>query len=113
MLSDSVDGSSFINPNHKQEDGVRCEVREFFSVLSDLKVDHIDLMKINIEGGEFPLLQYIADRDKLTVVDEYLIQFHDFVERAMIKRENIIKALAKSHKRTWCYTFVWENWKCK
>ena len=43
-LSDSVDGSSFLTENHKNKGSVTCEVREFFSVLSDLGVSQIDLM---------------------------------------------------------------------
>ncbi|WP_020405003.1 FkbM family methyltransferase [Hahella ganghwensis] len=111
LLSDSVDGSSFLNRNHQKKQGVECEIREFFSVLSDLDIEHVDLMKINIEGGEYPLLKHIADKDKLTIVEEYQIQFHNFIKGAISKRNSIVSALSKTHKRVWCYTFVWENWK--
>lgn len=83
--------------------------KEFFKTLSDLDIAKVNLMKINIEGGEYPLLMHIADNDKLGLVDEYQIQFHNFIEDAEHKRESIIKSLSKTHKRTWCYTFVWEN----
>ena len=74
-------------------------------------VDQIALMKINIEGGEFPLLEHIANNNCLDLVEEYQIQFHNFVSDAGSKREKISQALEKTHNRTWCYTFVWENWK--
>ncbi len=111
FLSDSVDGSSFSNPTHENKQGIECIVKEFFKTLSDLDIAKVNLMKINIEGGEYPLLMHIADNDKLGLVDEYQIQFHNFIEDAEHKRESIIKFLSKTHKRTWCYTFVWENWK--
>lgn len=111
LLSNSNDGSSFTNPNLKGKQGVECQLREFFSVLSDLDINHINLMKINIEGDEYPLLQHIADKDELRIADEYQIQFHNFIEDAESKRNNIVSAISKSHRRTWCYTFVWENWK--
>ena len=110
-LSDSFDGSSFLNPTHTPKDGIKCKVKEFFSVLSDLDIKNIDLIKINIEGGEYPLLKHIADKNELAIIDEYQIQFHNFVEGAESKRNNLITSLSKTHKRTWCYKFVWENWK--
>lgn len=110
-LSDSVDGSSFLNPNNRTKQGIECEVKEFFSVLSDLDIKNIDLMKINIEGGEYPLLKHIADKENLALVDEYQIQFHNFIDGAESKLNNLVSELSKTHKRTWCYKFVWENWK--
>lgn len=110
-LSDSFDGSSFLNPTHKLKHEVKCEVKEFFSVLSNLNIKNIDLIKINIEGGEYPLLKHIADKNKLEIIDEYQIQFHNFVEGAESKRNILIDELSKTHKRTWCYKFIWENWK--
>ena len=80
-------------------------------MLSDLDIKNIDLIKINIEGGEYPLLKHIADKNELAIIDEYQIQFHNFVEGAGSKRNNLIDKLSKTHKRTWCYKFVWENWK--
>ena len=109
-LSDSVDGSSFLNPNHKGKKLLNCKLRDFFKVLEDLKISKIDLMKINIEGGEYPLLQYISDKNKLEIVDQYQIQFHNFIDEAESKRNSIIKSLGDSHHQTWCYKFVWENW---
>lgn len=110
ILSDRVDGSSFLNPNHAKDDGIKCELREFFSVLDSLNVKNIDLMKINIEGGEYPLLQHISKENRFDVVINYQIQFHNFVENAFIMRNDIIESLSKTHKQTWCYPFVWENW---
>ena len=33
LLSNQSDGSSFINPNHTQKDGIKCVIRDFSSVL--------------------------------------------------------------------------------
>ena len=110
-LADSVDGSSFLNLNGKNT--VLCEVKNIFDVLKDLEINNIDLMKINIEGGEYPLLQHIADNDKLDIVNFYQIQFHNFIEDAEKKRKKILMALNKSHISTWCYKFVWESWERK
>ena len=65
ILSDSVDGSSFLNPNHKEKNGIECEVKEIFGVLRQLEISKIDLMKINIEGGEYPILLHFISENKL------------------------------------------------
>ena len=111
LLSNSLDGSSFINPNHLQKDGIKCLTRDFSSVLNELEIKSIDLMKINIEGGEFPLMEHIISCSKQAIVRQYQIQFHNFVENAVDRRIQISRALSKTHVRTWCYTFVWENWR--
>ena len=72
-----------------------------------------DLMKINIEGGEYPLLLHMASTNNLSLVNQYQIQFHTFIKNASSMRKKIITSLSESHHRTWCYTFVWENWKKK
>jgi FkbM family methyltransferase len=113
ILSDSVDGSSFLNPNHTNRQGIQCQVKEVFKTLNELNVSNIDLMKINIEGGEYPLLLHIASANEFPLVNQYQIQFHDFIDDAASMRDKIIDALSKTHKRSWCYTFVWENWRNK
>jgi len=110
-LSDTSKSSSFFNPNHTKEKGIKCQVKEFFNTLENLQIYKVDLMKINIEGGEFPLLQHIASRGKLNMINQYQIQFHKFIINAVSMRKRIIAELNKTHKRTWCYNFVWENWK--
>jgi len=110
MLSDKVDGSSFHNPNHEFNDGIKCKVKEFFSVMRSLNVKNIDLMKINIEGGEYPLLDHISKENRFDVAINYQIQFHNFIKNALVMRNDINDALSKTHKQTWCYPFVWENW---
>jgi len=111
LLSNQSDGSSFINPNHIQKDGIKCVIRDFSSVLSELDIKGIDLMKINIEGGEFSLMEHIISCGRQEIVNQYQIQFHNFVENAVDRREQISRALSETHVRTWCYTFVWENWR--
>ena len=111
LLSNQSDASSFINPNHSQNNGINCITRDFSNVLRELDVTNIDLMKINIEGGEFPLMEYIISCGKQAIVRQYQIQFHNFVEKAVDRRIERSRALSDTHIRTWCYTFVWENWR--
>ena len=113
QISDSADSSSFFNPPKIEKGGISCEVREFFGVIEELEVSFINLMKVNIEGGEYSLLEHIIDTKRVNVVSEYQIQFHDFIDNAVKRRNGVAEGLVTTHERTWCYEFVWENWKSK
>ena len=113
-VTDSVDRSSFLEERKRGHAELECVLRSLSGVLDeldDLDVGNIDLMKINIEGGEYPLLQSMADGGMLGVVDDFQIEFHDFAFAAIKRRQAILESLSKSYECTWCYEFVWENWK--
>lgn len=83
--------------------------------IRDHQISHIDLMKINIEGGEFKLLDAMINNNLLDIVNYYQIQFHHFVPGAQAKRKAIQLELEKGFDLQWDYPFVWESWqkKCK
>lgn len=108
----SGDGSSFCVTG---SGGVaKATVRKFeFDLLRELGVSRIDLMKINIEGGEYDLLDLMIENKTISIVNQLQIQFHNFVPNAIERRDNIRRKLALTHSATWCYEFVWENWVLK
>jgi len=71
----------------------------------------IDLMKINIEGGEYDLLEHLIETGDIKKIKNIQVQFHDFVPYAQSRMKAIQKNLAKTHELTYQYEFVWENWK--
>lgn len=76
-------------------------------------MSNVDLMKINIEGGEYNLLEKMISSGLISKVDNLQIQFHDI---KALDSENRMKkiwlALEKTHMVTWKFRpFVWENWK--
>jgi FkbM family methyltransferase len=70
----------------------------------------IDLIKINIEGGEYELLAHLIEEGLITKFKELQIQFHHFVPDATAKMKAIQKELSKTHKLTYQFEFLWENW---
>jgi len=71
----------------------------------------IDLIKVNIEGGEYELLEALLDCPDIISGIKYLqIQFHDFVPAAREKRLDIQNRLTKTHKPMWDFPFIWESW---
>lgn len=74
-------------------------------------VEEIALVKINIEGGEYPLLDHIIDTKLIKRIRELQIQFHEFVPDAQSHMERIQRRLLETHGPTWQYRYIWENWK--
>lgn len=111
-LSDSDDASSFFRQG-RSDGTVIAQVRDIAKVWQELGLERVDLMKINIEGGEYPLLGRMIDQGLAQRVNNLQIQFHDFVDDAVQQRTDLRDALRQTHEETWCYPFVWENWKRK
>lgn len=77
------------------------------------KNQKIDLIKINIEGGEYELLDNLIETGLINNITDLQIQFHDFVPNARKKRLQVQALLNKTHKMTYNYPFIWENWSRK
>lgn len=73
----------------------------------------IDLMKINIEGGEYELLQHLIESNIITKINNLQIQFHYFISDATSKRDQLRNMLKNTHELTYDFPWVWENWKRK
>lgn len=91
----------------------KIQLIDLSKFLEDENLDKVDLIKINIEGGEFDLLEHLADTDKLKTFVDIQVQFHDFVPNAIERRDGIRESLSKTHYITYDYTFIWENWRLK
>jgi hypothetical protein len=70
----------------------------------------VALMKLNIEGLEFELLDALLGGGGIANVDNLLIQFHDFVPDAAARRTSIQQQLMRTHEQLWDFPFVWEAW---
>jgi FkbM family methyltransferase len=105
-------GSS-IYSDSTDKPSAEVRIRDIAEVWTSLELERVDLMKINIEGAEFPLLERMIETGLLKQVDCFMIQFHEWHPGAYHRRREIRKALRKSHKLDWDYHFVWEKWSVK
>jgi FkbM family methyltransferase len=85
-------------------------VRDVVEVFNELKLDKIDLLKLNIEGGEYDVLERLIEANRLKDVVCLMVQFHEWLDAAHWRRYLIRKALSKTHRLVWDYPFVWEQW---
>lgn len=99
------DSSSF----HKEAD-----IKKKVHVKDVCKFIHeVDLIKINIEGDEYRLLQRMLDSGKIKLFKNIQVQFHKFVPFADDRMDTIQKRLSETHELTYQYKFIWENWMLK
>ena len=102
------DGSSIVKSASKSEKSKLIRALDF---MHQNNISTIDLIKINVEGGEYELLDHLIETGFVQCIDNIQVQFHDFVPDAEARMTQIQKNLACSHFLTYQYTFIWENWK--
>jgi FkbM family methyltransferase len=109
LISFNENSSSLFRSSEKQ---VLIQIKSLNGFIEDNNIFNIDLMKINIEGAEYDLLDSLISKNNHSIVQNFQIQFHDFVfsdgKERMFK---IHSELVKSHSLSYQYEFVWENWK--
>lgn len=81
----------------------------FSNLVSDIQ--NIDLLKINIEGAEYDLLEHIIQHNLQKKIDNIQVQFHKYIHISEIRRKNIQESLKKTHTLIYNYDFIWENWR--
>jgi FkbM family methyltransferase len=96
-----------------QYESTEVTVTDVVDVFRDLDVDFVDLMKINIEGHEFELLDSLISSDLHKKVGNIQVQFHKIDEDSVDLRNTIRAKLSRTHVCTYNYEFVWENWELK
>lgn len=77
------------------------------------KYSQIDLLKINIEGGEYDILERMYKTGTINKVQNLQIQFHDFVEDAQSKYDNIVSNLELTHTCNFDSMWRWSFWDLK
>lgn len=106
-LSDDGDASSSVKSDDGNVIGRIEAVSDFFDRIS---IPRVDVMKINIEGGEYDLLPALIDKGIISQISLLQIQFHLFSEGDIRKRDAIRSQLLLTHVCDWSYDFVWEQW---
>jgi FkbM family methyltransferase len=94
----------------EKQEKVIAPVIDIKSVLDDLSDSKIGCLKINIEGGEYELMERLNEVNYNSRIKCFLIQFHQQPSDYLKRYENIVRDLSKTHSRVWSYDMVWEKW---
>lgn len=102
-----VDGDATTQYNYKNTNTIQsAQLKSFTEFCQSNNITHIDVIKINIEGGEYDLLDYLISSNEIVKIDSLVIQFHKFVDNANQRRNAIINKLENTHSCTFSYEFI-------
>lgn len=96
--------------NPEMEDVHIKGVQEIFDYL---KLGTVDLVKLNIEGGEWGVVPRLIWGGLINRVINLQIQWHDLVPDAKVRYEGIQSRLALTHALTFDHGWVWQSWKLR
>jgi FkbM family methyltransferase len=105
-ISNNGNASSILTNNGTDE-------IEVLNIIDEMKLwGDVDLIKINIEGAEYELLEALIENNALNKFKNLQIQFHkfDFIKEPIDRRQKIRESLSKTHHITYDFDFIWENW---
>jgi len=94
----------------KGANSIEIQIIDIIDFFKNNRISSVDLIKMNIEGGEYDLLERLIEADFVKNMKNIQVQFHDFVPNAKQRMLNIQNNLSKTHRLTYQYPFIWENW---
>jgi len=103
------DASSIYTEN--KDNTEQIEIKSISNFIKENNIKNIDLIKINIEGGEYDLLDDLIQSKLVNIVKNIQVQFHELDSHSYKKMKDLQKLLGNTHVKTYGYDFVWENWK--
>lgn len=110
LISVCEDGSSTLRNNGSKETIRFVEAKDFLG--SSLGAS-IDLVKINIEGGEYELMPVLIDTGWIRRIRYVLVQFHEISPTSESEMEAIWEKMKETHRLLYRYKYVWECWERK
>lgn len=102
------EASIFYNKSSFEADSISAS--DIFNLINH---NHIDLMKINVEGAEYKILNELIISGNIAKIFNIQVQFHLFDDNDNNDYEHLFKKLSETHELSWRFPFVWENWVLK
>lgn len=104
-------GTTEFHPHRK--DTFTAEVLDVAAVLAELEEPAVACLKLNIEGGEYEVLERLLDTGEINRCHSLLIQFHRQPDEWQKRYDSIVAGLAETHVMDWGYMMVWEKWRLR
>ena len=83
------------------------------SFVAEQGIEKIDLIQINIEGGEYELLTRMIDTNVVARCRTIQVQFHRNIPDHQTYRQRLRTRLSSTHRLLYDYPFVWEAWQIR
>lgn len=105
------DKTSVFGSSESKESVKITDINTFFQ--EHPEIVKVDLMSINIEGGEYALLTRLIDTGLIAKIDFIQVQFHKVVENYAALRESLVSKLKQTHTQKFSFPFVWDGFEKK
>lgn len=103
-VSGSLVRSGDINPN----DTIKVKMKTFDDIVNDLGHKHIDVIKMDIEGSEYDVLEKILTSE--VTIDQLLIEFHDrLFDQENYKSKEIVNKMNKNGYEVYASSVTYEE----
>lgn len=113
IINIQEESSSFIKEIQSKEKE-KTIIKDIHEFLIENKIQKIGLMKVNIEGSEYPLLERLIETNAISKINRLLVQFHYIDKNSYQRMNKIWKELEKTHNLIWYFRpYVWEYWELK
>jgi len=110
LISVCRDSSSVFRASDRRQE---IQIVDIADWIRHNNISSIDLVKVNIEGGEYELLERLLETDLIRIIRDLQVQFHEIAADSGARMEEIHEQLSHTHNLTYQYRFVWENWTLK
>jgi FkbM family methyltransferase len=101
------DGSSIYATSGPRE---TIRIRDVAEIFDELKLERVDLLKLNIEGGEYELIPRLCESGLVTRISHVQVQFHRIDAGSESALNAMRTLLSRSHRPVYQYKFIWESW---
>jgi FkbM family methyltransferase len=102
------DGSS---SNVTNGNPINVKFKRIESILKEFGLDYVDLLQINIEGDEYPLLENMLETGIINKFKTIQVQFHLGMPNVVERRNRIQQGFIENgYTQKYNYNFVWEAW---
>lgn len=88
-------------------------VKTMADIFSALGLDRVDLLKLNIEGGEFTAVEQLIATGLIERVRNLQVQWHPVVTLCEPRYGHLQQVLASTHQLTFDAGWTWQNWRLK
>jgi FkbM family methyltransferase len=106
-------GGDGTSSNSINGNGINVKFNTIDTILNNFGLEYVNLIQINIEGDEYPLLENMIETGSINKFENIQIQFHLGIENDVERRAKIRNNLLDNgFKINFDYPFVWESW-CK
>lgn len=80
-------------------------------ILEEFGIEYVDLVQINIEGEEYPLLERLIKNGTINRFKNIQVQFHIGMENYESRRKDIQSGLLENgFINNFDFPFIWEGW---